>query len=63
MYMTPSNYALGLIMPKYYWNFRECLRQAKVEDGLSSSNCGGVVGGNIFAGEQSPLTFLLERSQ
>ena len=29
VYMTPSNYAIGLIMPKYYRNFQECLRQAK----------------------------------
>ena len=27
--MTLSNYAIGLIIPKYYWNFRECLRQAR----------------------------------
>ena len=26
VYMTPSNYAVGLIMPNYYWNFRGCLR-------------------------------------
>ena len=29
VYMTPSNYAIGLIiiiMPKHYWNFRECLK-------------------------------------
>ena len=29
VYMTPSNYVMSLIMPKYYWNFRECLRQAR----------------------------------
>ena len=29
VYKTPSNYAIGIIMPNYYWNFRGCLRQAR----------------------------------
>ena len=64
MYMTPSNYAIGIIMPRI--DYTETFKNAedRLEDGLSSSNCGGVGGGNFFLpGSNSPLTFLLERSQ
>jgi len=54
VYMTPSNYAIGIIMPRI--DNTETFKNAsdRLEDGLSSSNCGGVGGGKAFAGEQFP---------
>ena len=60
MYMTPSNYAIGITMPRI--DNTETFKNAQ-EDGLSSSNCGGVGGGDILPGSNSSLTFLLERWQ
>ena len=52
MYITPSNYAIGIIMPRI--DNTETFKNAKdrLEDGFSSSNCGGVGGGKTSAGEQ-----------
>ena len=51
--MTPSNYAIGIIMPRI--DNTETFKNAKDRlepDGLSSSNSGVVGGGKTFAGEQ-----------
>ena len=55
MYMTPSNYVIGIIMPRI--DNTETFKNAKDRlepDGLSSSNSGVVGGGKTFAGEQFP---------
>ena len=63
VYMTLSNYAKGIKMPRI--DNTETFKNAldRLEGGLSSSNCGGVEGGKTFAGSNSPLTFQLECSQ
>ena len=45
MYVTPSNYLIGIKMPRI--DDTETFKNAedRLEDGLSSSNCGGVGGG------------------
>jgi len=50
--MTPSNYAIGIVTPRM--DNTETFVNARLEDGLSSSNCGRVGGGKTFAGEQFP---------
>ena len=52
MYMTLSNYAIGIKMPRIDNTKTFKNAQDRLEDGLSSSNCGGVGGGKTFAGEQ-----------
>ena len=49
---TPSNYAIGFIMLKYHLNFKNA--SDRLEDGLSSGNCGGV--GKVYV-ERFPSDF------
>ena len=60
MYMTLSNYAIGIKMPRI--DNTDTFKNAKdrLEDGLPSSNCGGVGGGKMFAREQFPTDLSAE---